>query len=310
PCEPMPRKGKGDHPSLKISNQTRRIVDDYKDANRERVAAVRPAGFQRLPVEFVGIWDCVESLGSNAIKLAMRGSGNVDYVPHKFYSYQFPSNINRAYHAMAMDEQRSFYQPIRWLGGHQPHQELQQVWFPGGHGDVGGGYKRTQAIAGISLNWILSKLKGDGILPVADYRVHEDELGPISDTTTFAISRPLEELSQNYPRTEHFWTDGLHGLAKPLVHRSVIDRMKAGALPKSVPRLESHGVYRPRQFASEAGVFDLPSPFYLDRPERYGPQPNAVAGPSKEISFYGGIPVEFHKTADIDRIEEAVTIID
>ena len=45
--------------------------------------------------------------------------------------------------------------PIQW-------QDVQEVWFPGNHSDVGGGYKET-ALANVSLHWMINEAHEAGL---------------------------------------------------------------------------------------------------------------------------------------------------
>jgi hypothetical protein len=58
------------------------------------------------------------------------------------YQYQYTSEvvhpkIEKAFHAVALDEQRKLFTPTLWL----PSPALSQLAFAGAHSDVGGGYK-------------------------------------------------------------------------------------------------------------------------------------------------------------------------
>ena len=80
---------------------------------------------------FVGVWDTVNSVGwiENPLRLPFTGHN--------------PS-IEIGRHALAIDERRAFFQPNLWRPKAKPQRtgpkDLMQVWFPGSHGDIGGGY--------------------------------------------------------------------------------------------------------------------------------------------------------------------------
>jgi uncharacterized protein (DUF2235 family) len=52
--------------------------------------------------------------------------------------------VDFAFHALAIDEKRKPFEPTLWRKQSEspPSQVLEQVWFPGVHSDVGGGYPR------------------------------------------------------------------------------------------------------------------------------------------------------------------------
>ncbi|UIK01571.1 DUF2235 domain-containing protein (plasmid) [Rhizobium leguminosarum] len=97
------------------------------------------------PIHFMGVWDTVSSVGWIANPLS---------IP---YSTSNP-NVLHIRHAVAIDERRAFFRTN--LIGHprpgQPSRDIEEVWFPGCHSDVGGGYEETEnGLAKLSLEWML-----------------------------------------------------------------------------------------------------------------------------------------------------------
>src|SRR5215470_18627889 len=69
-------------------------------------------------------------------------------------------------HAIAIDERRAFFRPNLWrptaTGGPR---DVKQVWFPGVHGDVGGGYPETESsLSKVPLEWMLREAASAGLL--------------------------------------------------------------------------------------------------------------------------------------------------
>lgn len=97
------------------------------------------------PIHFMGIWDTVSSVGWIANPLS---------IP---YASKLP-NVQHIRHAVAIDERRAFFR-TNLLTQPQPGQlprDIQEVWFPGCHGDVGGGYNEAEnGLAKPSLEWML-----------------------------------------------------------------------------------------------------------------------------------------------------------
>lgn len=86
---------------------------------------------------FVGVWDTVSSVGwvENPLKLPFTAN-NPDIA------------IGR--HAVAIDEHRAFFRTNLWkrpqdAAGPWAPQDVKQVWFPGVHCDVGGGYAEVES---------------------------------------------------------------------------------------------------------------------------------------------------------------------
>jgi len=106
---------------------------------------------------FVGVWDTVSSVGwiENPLKLPYI-SNNPD--------------IQIGRHAVAMDERRAFFRSHLWRRPEDPDADsgpknVKQVWFPGVHCDVGGGYAEPQSgLSKCALDWMLEEAKQAGLL--------------------------------------------------------------------------------------------------------------------------------------------------
>ncbi len=105
--------------------------------------------------DFVGVWDTVSSVG---------WFWDPPTIP---YSADDP-DIAVGRHAIAIDERRAFFRPnLWWPAGSPPDhgpRDLKQVWFPGVHCDVGGGYPEEQSgLSKIALQWMLREAQGHGL---------------------------------------------------------------------------------------------------------------------------------------------------
>jgi uncharacterized protein (DUF2235 family) len=114
---------------------------------------------------FVGVWDTVSSVGwiENPLKLPYI-SNNPD--------------IQIGRHAISMDERRAFFRSHLWRRPADPNAEygpkdVKQVWFPGVHCDVGGGYPEPESgLSKGALDWMLEEAKQAGLL-VDETKVQE-----------------------------------------------------------------------------------------------------------------------------------------
>lgn len=105
---------------------------------------------------FMGVWDTVSSVGWIGHPLALPYSAN-------------NPDIAIGRHAMAIDERRSFFPPNLWWPSPSPHpagpKDLKQVWFPGVHCDVGGGYAESESgQAKYALEWMIVESREHGLL--------------------------------------------------------------------------------------------------------------------------------------------------
>jgi len=106
---------------------------------------------------FVGVWDTVSSVGwiENPLKLP--------YVANN------PA-IQIGRHAVSIDEARAFFRTHLWRKPDDAAapcgpKDLKQVWFPGVHSDVGGGYPESESgLAKIALEWMFVEAEGAGLL--------------------------------------------------------------------------------------------------------------------------------------------------
>ncbi len=129
-------------------------------------------------IEMIGVWDTVKSLGINAPVL-WRLSEHL----HAFHNHDLSSIVKNGFHALAHDETRQAFSPVLWdcHGGFDGR--VEQVWFPGAHGDVGGqlnGFEAARPLANIPLVWMLEHAEGCG-LPLPDgwhARCPQDAMAP------------------------------------------------------------------------------------------------------------------------------------
>lgn len=115
----------------------------------------------RADVHFVGCWDTVESVGLPSI---LPGFGQrITSDPT-----QKPA-MAHIRHAVAIDEQRGPYAPRLYepdARGNYDGEErsFKQVWFPGAHSDVGGGYgARNDGLANVALHWMAREAAAKGL---------------------------------------------------------------------------------------------------------------------------------------------------
>ncbi len=101
-----------------------------------------------LKITFLGVWDTVLSLGGRIINQSHR----------KFHLRQTPAFcIRHVRQAIAIDEQRSDFLPSIWTSRATSDQDLKQVYFPGVHANVGGGY-RYDGLANGALHWMVAEI--------------------------------------------------------------------------------------------------------------------------------------------------------
>lgn len=117
-------------------------------------------------IHFIGVWDTVGALGIPLPDTTLLHPA-VDRFNQRwaFHDTELSDWVEGAFHALAIDEQRSAFRPTLW---HQrpdaarQGQELKQVWFAGVHCDVGGGYKEA-GLSDIALLWMVDQARRYGL---------------------------------------------------------------------------------------------------------------------------------------------------
>jgi uncharacterized protein (DUF2235 family) len=121
-----------------------------------------------VQIEAVAVWDTVKALGLR-LPILWRWSE----AHHNFHSHRLSPIVRHGYHALALDETREAYAPVLWDCPDDWPGEMEQVWFRGTHGDVGGQIGDCQAarpLANIPLVWVLERLEMCGLQLPADWR--------------------------------------------------------------------------------------------------------------------------------------------
>ncbi len=121
-----------------------------------------------VPIEMVGVWDTVKALGLRLPLLWRRTEAR-----HAFHSTRLGPSIRNGFHALALDETRVVFRPVMWTCPDNWPGHVEQVWFRGAHGDIGGqlgGYEAARPLANIPLVWMLEKAEGCNLPLPANWR--------------------------------------------------------------------------------------------------------------------------------------------
>ncbi|PSN72072.1 hypothetical protein BS50DRAFT_597501 [Corynespora cassiicola Philippines] len=111
-----------------------------------------------IPIKAIAVWDTVGSLGAPRVGwLTKVGLQSKESREMSFYDTKLSDCIENAFQALALDEKRSAFSPAVWEKPEGNRTTLRQVWFPGTHSNVGGGYD-DQELANITLAWMMSQL--------------------------------------------------------------------------------------------------------------------------------------------------------
>ncbi len=172
---------------------------------------------ETVPVQMVGVWDTVAALGLR-LPFAWRWAE----ARHAFHNHRLGRSVRNGFHALAMDETREVYEPVLWRCPKTWPGRVEQMWFSGAHGDIGGqlgGFEAARPLANIPLVWMLEQAEGCG-LPLPGgwrHRFFTDPQAPSVGTWRswgkLFLLRERREIGQD-------WTEAIH----PSVSESPVEQ--------------------------------------------------------------------------------------
>jgi uncharacterized protein (DUF2235 family) len=151
--------------------------------NLADLAALAPRRYTDVEIECIGVWDTVGALGIPGTRFCAQAFA--------FYETELGTKVRHAFQALAIDERRANFQAAVWVpfstqryahraaaqaalpgqpatAAQQPAaqgvpQVLKQVWFPGAHSNIGGGYER-HGLSDTTFLWMLAQLHDHRLL--------------------------------------------------------------------------------------------------------------------------------------------------
>jgi len=200
---------------------------------------------RRFPVHFVGVWDTVSSVGWA-------------WEP-RIYPFTFANPSIRAIrHAVSLDERRWFFRQNLFKPD-VPQQELQELWFPGVHADVGGGYPEGEGgLWRVAFEWMVNEARKVGL------RINEPRLQAVLNKAPAYepwAERKHESLTGLWWAAEFFpklsarsgWRLPRFGFgrhrfvkSKAVLHQSVLLRIRDTRVDYSPPNLSGSFIDRVR----------------------------------------------------------------
>lgn len=162
-----------DHRLPKDSPKRKAAVDAIELLRKELVKYSRNTNddeteLEDVPIACVGVWDTV---GAYGIPSGFGLSGlarSFTYWTRGFRDTHFGSAVKLGLHAVAIDERRRPFAPTFWTLRPPRSEEkaedkprkfpVEQVWFPGVHSNVGGGYV-DRGLSDLALAWIMAEVQ-------------------------------------------------------------------------------------------------------------------------------------------------------
>jgi len=216
-------------PTIWLARVLRDIILAVAHARKLSYAQVREAmGEQRqkVSIKFLGLFDTVEAFGVPVEELRTA----IDWAiwPISFRNRKLSPAVERARHALALDDERTTFHPIRIdhpedNANEKRNPRVKEIWFTGVHSDVGGGYP-DGTLSYVPLVWMAEQVENDlRFKPgqIDNFRAYQSAIGPIHDSRSGAAvmyrygPRPIAEDKK---------TNG----GPPIVHLGVVERMLHG----------------------------------------------------------------------------------
>ena len=111
-----------------------------------------------MRIRFVGVWDTVDAVG---LPFHLGDVLNATIYRFKFPDQKLSAIVDRACHALAIDDERQTFHPLMWKETPDDAARISQVWFAGVHSNVGGGYPK-QGMSFVALDWMLEQASQAG----------------------------------------------------------------------------------------------------------------------------------------------------
>jgi uncharacterized protein (DUF2235 family) len=113
---------------------------------------------EQVDIKVLGCWDTVGSLGV---------PDTIPFLPfdnwinekYRFHDEELNKKINHAFHAVAIDELRRVFDVTPMQPAPNQPDQVKQIWFPGGHGAVGGGTEAEAGLSDAALKWMIEEVQ-------------------------------------------------------------------------------------------------------------------------------------------------------
>lgn len=116
---------------------------------------------EHVEIAAIGCFDTVKALGLRLPVLWRWAEAR-----HAFHNHAIGPHVARAFHALALHETRAAFAPVLWQTPPGREGAVEQVWFRGAHGDVGGQvgiHPASRPLSNIPLVWMLERLESCGL---------------------------------------------------------------------------------------------------------------------------------------------------
>lgn len=199
-------------------------------------------GEQEAIVRFLGVFDTVASIGVPNLEDEQKPRTHV-----VFENMTVSPHVQEALHLLSIDETRIAFQPTLM----NKEDKVTEVWFPGAHSDVGGGFGRC-GLANIALQFMIDQLhaRDTGLYILKPEEVDLSKIvvakGKYAYTLDDIAIRPNHRCKLHVKK--RIWPFCLLTLADRHVRVNVADQssgLKPTVHHRMVDRAKEDGAYRP-----------------------------------------------------------------
>lgn len=140
----------------------------YRDRGMDQSKIAGAPTHPTPDIQFMGCWDTVGALGiPDEVNVIRKWFRPEKYI---FNDTTLSDNVLVARHALSIDEMRRSYAPTLWDETEDnAGRDIKQVWFPGVHANVGGGYP-IRDLSDITLEWMINEAKAAGLMLNPSYK--------------------------------------------------------------------------------------------------------------------------------------------
>ena len=171
----------------------------YRRQDTGELQAFRNTHGTEVPdITFMGCWDTVEALGlPNKIDFLKIDEAFKER--YRFINAQLGSHIQKAAHAVAIDEIRmEFDVTLMEETPGRNGSQVAEVWFPGDHGCVGGGATYKLPLSSMALEWMVEQTRAHTNLELNTAQIPGCENGFQTDPLIFFDNEPALIYSQKF----------------------------------------------------------------------------------------------------------------
>jgi uncharacterized protein (DUF2235 family) len=236
------RKAKCPTTNLRVEKLSRILRDfvlqtPYSEARQRQVSP--PS------IKFIGVWDTVGAYGLPVAELTR-------FISRWIFPFDLPdvalnTNVERACHALSVDDERKTFEPLLWAekddelaelaaGGSRYicGERISQVWFPGVHSNVGGGYP-DDSLAYVPLVWMMEEAHQCGLTFKASSKYEPDALRHARSAADKdgRLYNPRSGIGAYYrygPRKISELCNAVE-IKTPKIHHTVFERIRDGVHP-------------------------------------------------------------------------------